>query len=121
MLPFVTFFGDRRAVFAALLLQSCLLRFALGTTFTCIFTILNNSVQADARGRMQGVAMTVGSLARAVGPVVGAEVFAWSLTNELTAPFDVHFVFLGMCVLNAAPVAIALATFTRGLDLPIDP
>ena len=126
----------------------CLLRFALGTAFTCTFTILNNSVPAHARGRMQGVAMTLGSLARAVGPTLGAEVsawasnpdpdhnltlaptptpslnprqvFAWSLTNGLPLPFDVHFVFLLMSALNVIPVAIALRTFSPALDRPLE-
>jgi hypothetical protein len=120
LLPFVVAFADEAVVLAALLVQQCALRFSLGTTFTCIFTILNNSVPAEARGRMQGVAMTVGSLARAIGPTVGAELFAWSLTNGSGFPIDQHFVFLRMCVANAAPVAIGFVAFTKALDAPID-
>ena len=120
LLPFVTLFADRGLVFAALLVQQALLRFSLGTAFTCTFTILNNSVAREARGRMQGLAMTVGSLARAVGPAMGAELFAWSLTNGARFPFDVHFVFLLMCLMNAVPVAIAAASFTAALDMPFD-
>ena len=104
----------------AVLVQQCLLRSALGAAFTCTFTILNNSVPSEARGRMQGVAMTVGSLARAIGPAMGAELFAWSLTNGIGFPFDVHFLFLLMCIMNLANVAIALITFTTALDLPFE-
>jgi hypothetical protein len=53
LLPFVTLMGGRRTVFTALLVQTSLLRFSLGSAFTCTFTILNNSVHAEARGRMQ--------------------------------------------------------------------
>ena len=69
---------------------------------------------------MQGVAMTVGSLARAIVPTLGAECFAWSLTNGLALPFDAHFVFLLMCALVVAPLAIGLATFSKALDLPME-
>ena len=120
VLPFVTLFPGRAAVFAALLVQQSLLRFALGTTFTCTFTILNNSVPTSARGRMQGLAMTIGSLARAVGPTMGVELFAWSLTNGLGFPWDVHFVFLLLGLLNVVPALIAAGTFTAALDLPVD-
>ena len=69
---------------------------------------------------MQGVAMTVASITRAVGPTMGAELFAWSLTNGLGPPLDIHFVFLLMCLINLLPVAIACSTFTTALDLPMD-
>ena len=118
--PFVTLVQDERTRLAVLLLQASSLRVCIGTTFTCTFTILNNCVAAPVRGRMQGVAMTIGSLARFVGPTLGAEIFAWSLTSGLAFPLDVHFVFLLMCALNAAPVALALITFTRALDLPLE-
>ena len=120
LLPFVTLLAEPASVIAALLLQQSLLRCALGCCFTCTFTILNNSVPAESRGRMQGVAMTVGSIARAVGPTMGAELFAWSLTNGLPLPFDVHFVFLLVCGMNLVPVAIAMATFTKQLDMPFE-
>ena len=121
LLPSILFAAGsgRGGIWTLLLVHSSLLRFALGTAFTCTFTLLNNSVPAEARGRMQGVAMTVGSGARALGPTLGSELFAWSLTNSLPLPFDVHFVFLFMGLLTAVPVAIALTTFTRALDLPM--
>ena len=119
LLPFMPLFRHRTLVIVMLLVQQSLLRFSLGTAFTCTFTVLNNCVPAEARGRMQGVAMMIGSLSRAIGPTMGAELFAWSLTNGLRFPFDVHFVFMLMCILNLAPVALALSTFTPALDLPM--
>ena len=38
---------------AGLLLLSSALRRAIGTAFTCTFTLLNNSVDREGRGRMQ--------------------------------------------------------------------
>ena len=38
---------------AGLLLLSSALRCAIGTAFTCTFTLLNNSVAREGRGRMQ--------------------------------------------------------------------
>ena len=106
-------------VFAVLLLQQTALRWSLGTSFTCTFTILNNSVPPSRRGRMQGVAMTVGSAARAVGPTLGAELLAWSLTNGLPPPLDVHLVPMLLLAFSAAPVAIAAAFFSPALDRPM--
>lgn len=118
--PFVTLFSDDSLMLAALMLQTSLLRFATGTTFTCTFALLNNCVPSDARGRMQGIAMTVGSIARGVGPTLGAELFAWSLTNNLPFPFDVHFAYLVVTCLALAPALIAFATFSSELDHPVE-
>ena len=43
-----------------------------------------------------------------------------SLTNGLPSPFDVHFTFLLMSLINVAPVLIALGSFSKDLDLPIE-
>ena len=66
LLPFATLLrSSTAAVYGAVLVQQCLLRCALGTAFTCTFTLLTNSVPPSRRGSMQGLAMTVGSGARA--------------------------------------------------------
>ena len=105
---------------AGLLLLSSLLRCGTGTAFTCIFTLINNSVAREGRGRMQGVAMTIAAVARAVGPTLGAEAFAWSLTSGRRLPLDVHFVFFLMSAISTLPLGIARATFGAGLDCAVD-
>ena len=44
---------------------------------------------------------------KAVGPILGAVTFAWSLTNGLGAPFDVHLTFVLCSVLALTTVATA--------------
>ena len=86
----------------ALITVLCLLRVlqaaAGAAMFTSTFIIINNSVDASNRGRVNGLSMALAAAFRALGPVVGANSFAWALTNGLGAPFDVHFTF-NLCAL----------------------
>ena len=40
--------------------------------------------------------MTIAAVARAIGPTLGAEAFAWSLTSGRRLPLDVHWLGLGL-------------------------
>ena len=64
--------------------------------------------------------MTIAAVARAVGPTLGAEAFAWSLTSGRRLPLDVHFVFFLMSAISTLPLGIARATFSAVLDCAID-
>ena len=89
-----------------LLLAIIMYRCANSGCFTCIFVLINNSVRASDRGRVQGLAMAGAAAMRAAGPLISSMLFAWSLTNELHTPFlDVHFVFL-LCSLAAAGTGV---------------
>ena len=93
-----------------LLLAVVLVRFAQAGAFTSIFIMINNSVAAQQRGGVQGLAMAGAAFMRASGPLIGSVSFAWSLTNGIDAPgLDVSFVFLLCGVCSAATGAYALA------------
>ena len=86
-------------------------RFAQAGAFTTVFILINNSVEARARGRVQGLAMAAASAMRASGPVVGSCLFAWSLTNGLGerlpllgAPFA--FLLCSVLFLTTGTVAV---------------
>ena len=51
------------------------------SAFTTVFILINNSSAACNRGTVQGVAMTVASVTKALGPIVGSSLLAWSLTS----------------------------------------
>ncbi len=69
-------------------------RNALGTAaFTSIFMMVNNSAPSAQRGSVNGLSMVVGSIGKAVGPAVGANLFAWSVTSGLPFPLDYGFTF----------------------------
>ena len=65
--------------------------------FTANFSIINNSVVTAQRGSVNGLAMGIASFFKATGPMAGTALFAWSLTNGLPSPLDVHFCYVLMC------------------------
>ena len=65
--------------------------------FTANFSIINNSVVTAQRGSVNGLAMGIASFFKATGPMAGTALFAWSLTNGLPSPLDVHFCYALMC------------------------
>jgi MFS family permease len=69
-------------------------RNALGTcAFTSIFMMINNSAPSAQRGSVNGLSMVVGSVGKAAGPALGANLFAWSVTSGAPFPFDYGFTF----------------------------
>ncbi|KAG5186112.1 major facilitator superfamily domain-containing protein [Tribonema minus] len=75
--------------------------------FTSIFLIVNNSVEGDQRGGLNGLAMTAGSAAKAIGPPLGATLFAYSIAGAHSLPLvDYHLTFVVCAVLSIA-VAVA--------------
>lgn len=62
-------------------------------TFVCCNLIVNNSCYSDERGAMNGLVMALGSVFKALGPLLGAEIFAWSINSKNPFPFDYHFSF----------------------------
>ena len=51
------------------------------TTFSTSFMLINNSCSNDDRGAVNGLAMTIASVTKAVGPVVGSSILAWSFQH----------------------------------------
>jgi len=45
--------------------------------FTSLFLLINRAVPAEKRASVNGLAMTVGSVAKAVGPILGSVGYAW--------------------------------------------
>lgn len=67
-------------------------------SFTSLFLMINQSVSTANRASVNGLAMTIGSFAKAVGPMLGSVLFAWSINNNLMAPLNYMFVFV-FCML----------------------
>ena len=77
----------------------------------------NNAVDPSRRGAVNGLSMTLGSLAKAAGPTAASTVFAWSIHRHHPFPFDHHLIFslmaLGMVVVTAASWNVVIS--------PVDP
>jgi len=84
------------------------LRSALGTAaFTSIFMMVNNSAPSEQRGSVNGLSMVVGSIGKAVGPALGANLFAWSVTSGLPFPLDYGFTFYFTAVVAAIALGMS--------------
>lgn len=56
--------------------------------------VTNNLVDASRRATVNGLSMTLGSLAKAAGPTTFSTVFAWSISgSDHALPLDYHLVF----------------------------
>ncbi|KAJ1976010.1 hypothetical protein H4R33_006533 [Dimargaris cristalligena] len=78
--------------------------------FTSANILINNSVpNRAALGTVNGFTQSVGSLARAIGPMLAGILWSWSLTNGYPFPLNSHFVFI---VASLIAFATYLVTFT---------
>ena len=103
-----------------LLLQNLLNKAFTSTGFTAVFVIINNSCPSSHRGRVNGLAMTIASGFKAAAPMLGAVLFAWSLTNGIHMPLlDVHFAFLTCGLSSLLVLAVARRNFTPANDRPL--
>ncbi|CAM9108628.1 unnamed protein product, partial [Ectocarpus fasciculatus] len=64
--------------------------------FTANFLLINDSVNAERRGSVNGFVMTIGGIAKTLGPIVGATIYAWSINNGVRVP-PCNFVFVFLC------------------------
>ncbi|CAG8695326.1 7225_t:CDS:2, partial [Cetraspora pellucida] len=55
---------------------------------------INNSASSDVLGTVNGIGQTSASLTRALGPALGGFLWSWSLTNNLSFPFDYFFIYI---------------------------
>ena len=84
--------------------------------FTVCNVLTNTAASPSSRGAVNGLAMALASIAKAIGPVVGSESFAWSVNSGLSAPFDYHFSFWGLSVLASFITLFAFCTIPRHLN-----
>ena len=70
--------------------------------FTATFLAINNASDDDNRGASNGLAMLIGSVSKGLGPIVASILFAWSINNDSTFPFDHHFIFFVISTLTFA-------------------
>ncbi|CAM9790866.1 unnamed protein product, partial [Laminaria digitata] len=61
---------------------------------------LNNSTGPDRRGELNGISMAMGSLTRAISPVVCLALYAYSIARDYPFPFDYHLVFLFLALVR---------------------
>ncbi|KAI7828538.1 major facilitator superfamily domain-containing protein [Gamsiella multidivaricata] len=82
-------------------------------SYTSIMVMITNSSPPHLLGTINGIGQTSASFMRAFGPALGGILWAWSLSNKLSFPFNYFFVFflIGM---------IAIMGFIHSLSIPRD-
>lgn len=60
----------------------------------------NEVISSQKRGKMNGIQITFSSAFQICGTFLGGWLLTWSETNDLTYPFNYHFVFLVMCLVT---------------------
>lgn len=86
--------------------------------FITISILTNNSVPRAERGTANGLGMTMASTGRAVGPALGGNILAWSLTNGLPWPLSYHFGFY-FCALVVLSIYATLLSISETLNHPL--
>ena len=109
-MPLASVFDDVWVRLVAVTLFNCV-RSAIGTAaFTSIFQLINNSVHSQQRGAVNGLGMVVGSMGKAIGPAIGAVMFAWSLSEGGgQPPLDYGFTFYVCAIIGALACGMSYA------------
>ncbi|KAF9214597.1 hypothetical protein BGZ59_003407 [Podila verticillata] len=80
-------------------------------SYTSVMVMITNSSPPHLLGTVNGIGQTSASFMRAFGPALGGILWAWSLGNKLSFPFNYFFVFFLMGT-------IAILGFFHSLSIP---
>lgn len=62
-------------------------------SFTTVNVLINNSTYSDYRGKVNGLGQVFAAFARFIGPSLGSNIFAWSISEERPFPFHYGFTY----------------------------
>lgn len=88
-------------------------------TFASLGTIINQTVDSSQRGLVNGLTMTLAGIGQSAGAILAAMGYAWSINNDLSFPFDSHFMFLiltGICLVNGVSFYVLSQRRERGTN-----
>ena len=100
--------SNSRATFPLLVLIFACGKASTALCFSSIALVLNQCVSKEKRGSLNGLNMSVGSLSKTIGPSIGTYMFAWSINNGLSFPFDFRFIFLVMSLCGTVSALVPL-------------
>ncbi|CAG8536554.1 11253_t:CDS:2 [Diversispora eburnea] len=84
-----------------ILLPFLTIRFFLNVfSYTSSMLFINNSATPNILGTVNGIAQASASFVRTVGPALGGFLWSWSLTNNLSFPFDNYFAFVVLSIIS---------------------
>lgn len=101
------------ALAAAVVLNS-LYMCSILAPYTAVFTLITESVAPENLGAVNGLGQSLVAGMRALGPVTGSVMVAWSFNNGgLPAPFDSHWLFVFCSLLSLVPVSLHLCCLPK--------
>lgn len=113
-----------QVVYVALVACVLLIKLSTTTAFTANALLINNSVPAPSyRASVNGLAMSLGSGAKTLGPCVGATLFAWSIKSTdgdgdgdgaWSGVVNFHFVFVALAVISLVSSLVYSGELTVG-------
>lgn len=107
------------ALWSSLVAIGIVQAFSDSLSFSTVMIMINNSVNSAQFGEVNGMAQTGVALMRALAPVIGGPIFAWSLTEGHKYPFNYWFAFLLQGLLLLVLMALTLGLSPR-LNYPAD-
>ncbi|KAJ9059616.1 hypothetical protein DSO57_1000575 [Entomophthora muscae] len=90
---FMPYAGKFSLVFPAIMIAYGFRACCGAVAFTSFDILLPDTCPDSILGKVNGASHSLGSLARAVGPTMCGLLYAWSLGNGLSFPFDYRFMF----------------------------
>lgn len=99
--------GGQVALWAFTFVHHCLRVGLHAFAFTSIMVSINNSVSKKSLSLVNGIAQSLASLTRAVGPVLCGLIWQYSLKNGLGYPLNYHFVFIVLSALTLVGYFVA--------------
>lgn len=80
-------------IYAVVVFHIIIIKICTTCSFTSNALLINQSVHKSHRATINGVAMSIGSCAKAIGPFAGALIFAFSIHNSIRF-IDFRFLFI---------------------------
>merc|ERR1719487_898043 len=105
---------------AALIFHNIVYRCAVSNAYTACFCTINNSCETGARGAVNGFAMSVASAFKAVGPSLGASLYAYGLDRAPNGGVGVLAVFGGVGAALGVTALVACKYMGAEYDTPLD-
>ena len=105
---------------AALIAHNIVYRCAVSNAYTACFCTINNSCATNARGAVNGFAMSVASAFKAVGPSLGASLYAYGLDKAPNGGVGVLAVFGGVGAALGVTALVGWKYMGAEYDTPMD-
>jgi MFS family permease len=92
---------SRKYLISSLTILMGLRRFAIVATYTSMNILITHAATEKTMGVVNGLAQTVVSLIRGIGPIIGGSMWSWSITHS-AGFLSYYTVYLLLCLLTIA-------------------